>query len=66
MSKHIDLPIAPPLPFRSLSCTPFPFLCYRSSSLGSGSLCDSASCGHAVILEKEGLQEADPHPQRKA
>lgn len=46
---------SPPLPFLSLSCTPFPFLCYRSSSLGSGSLCDSATRGHAVILEMEGL-----------
>lgn len=55
-----------PLPFLSLSCAPFPFLCCRSSSLGSGSLCDSATCGHAVNLEMEGVQEADPHPQRKA
>lgn len=43
-----------------------PSLCCRYSALGSGSLCDSASWGHADILEMEGLQEADPRPQKKA
>lgn len=66
MSKHIDLLVVPPLPFPRPSHTLFPFLCYRSSSLGGGSLCDSAAPGHAVVLEMEDLQEADPHPQSKA
>lgn len=66
MSKHIDLLIVLCLPSLSLSCNPLPFLCYRTSSLGSGSLCDCATCGYAVILEMENLQAADLHPQRKA
>lgn len=59
----MDLLRVSPLPFLSLSCAPS--VCCRCGALGSGSLCDSAAWGHADVLEMEGLQEADPRPQKE-
>lgn len=66
LGKHTDLLIVPLLPSLGLFVLPLPLLCCRSCFLDSGSLCDGATCGHAVILAMEGLQETDLHPQTKA